>query len=687
MAEHVQAALDQMVAPLRDLLDRQIFTEVEIKAIVSRRRESEYLLRRMVARKADFLRYIAAEQTLERLRQLRAVQQKRDHRKSRQEWLHEKDDDGDDGDEQDTTKDKDGNRDVKKKEQHIGDVHIVQHVHLLFDRAIRKFRSDLSLHLQHAEWCKQQNSWTRLGRVYAEALQVFPRQAGLWIEAASHEFFGPNRSVHNARVLLQRGIRLNEHTSEELWIEYFSLELHFAQTLRGRRQILLLEPPPSRDNEDQTTATMAAAAEEYKLASIILRNAIRAIPTSVQFRLRFMDTCKRFPTTDFLMEYIQYSMKKDFASEPESWIARALYVAEKERRRCLTPRNDDEPPPKRAKAAIATSGDQEENNDSVVANLQEAIRSLPTEDMFLQAFRFVHEYQNEVLEFTGSSDRSASVIKSIQQFIDDLWKSVGDYTSADLAMEHTQYLLRAGKSQKAIDTIQKYCTTTTNLTSDKPPKQPKVVPAKAWILWTSLSPREKQRGILKLALDSVSMDRPDYMELLLQHFGAQLAAETYNNSDDDDDDDDDVSDSSSSTFKELYDTLQKIILLAPKTTDDIMIVQDTTTEGLDFGLSSIFQAYCAYLDYIVAACNETTMRMCQARKVYTAILFQSTIRLTEENVDDVKAFIDRCLKLEHTSGGDSKRLRRLYDQAVEIFTGTSLEGMYRQYRNDKAVYA
>mgnify|MGYP005684569097 FL=1 len=85
MAEQVQAALDQMVEPLRDLMDRHIFTESEIRLIVNRRRESEYLLRRRAARKADFIRYIDAEMTLERLRSLRTFKKKRDHRKNQRQ--------------------------------------------------------------------------------------------------------------------------------------------------------------------------------------------------------------------------------------------------------------------------------------------------------------------------------------------------------------------------------------------------------------------------------------------------------------------------------------------------------------------------------------------------------------------------------------------------------------------------
>jgi len=98
MAEHVQASLDRMVAPLRDLMDRQIFTEEEIRAVVSRRRESEYLLRRRAARKADFVRYIEAETLLEKLRVLRTARRKRDHRKARRETGLAGDGDADDND-------------------------------------------------------------------------------------------------------------------------------------------------------------------------------------------------------------------------------------------------------------------------------------------------------------------------------------------------------------------------------------------------------------------------------------------------------------------------------------------------------------------------------------------------------------------------------------------------------------
>jgi len=71
MAEQVQAALDRMVPALADLQERGVLTAAEIRATVRRRRDSEYLLRRREARKADFLQYLQQELALERLRQLR----------------------------------------------------------------------------------------------------------------------------------------------------------------------------------------------------------------------------------------------------------------------------------------------------------------------------------------------------------------------------------------------------------------------------------------------------------------------------------------------------------------------------------------------------------------------------------------------------------------------------------------
>ena len=115
---------------------------------MKRRRESEYLLRRRAARKSDFLRYIQAEQALERLRDLRTRQL---FRRRRQELAEQ------------------GESSISNR---LDNRSIVQHIHFLFQRILRKWKSDVTLYIQHAEFAKKSKSHKMLGRIYAEALQV-----------------------------------------------------------------------------------------------------------------------------------------------------------------------------------------------------------------------------------------------------------------------------------------------------------------------------------------------------------------------------------------------------------------------------------------------------------------------------------------------------------------------------------
>ena len=155
MAEQVQAILDRMVPALRDLMDKEVFTESEVKAIVERRRESEYLLRRRSARKADYLRYIEAERNLEKLRNLR--NKKVLARKNEEEREERK------------RVEKEGGKYVKpKSSSSIGDASIVQHIHLLYTRAKRKWKDDLSFHIQHAEFAKEKDKFSVIDKEFID---------------------------------------------------------------------------------------------------------------------------------------------------------------------------------------------------------------------------------------------------------------------------------------------------------------------------------------------------------------------------------------------------------------------------------------------------------------------------------------------------------------------------------------
>ena len=73
-------------------------------------------------------------------------------------------------------------------------------------------------------------------QVLTKALQLHPAASGLWSYAAAWEF-EHNSNAAAARTLMQRGLRMCK-TSQQLWLEYFRMELLYAHKLRTRRRIL-----------------------------------------------------------------------------------------------------------------------------------------------------------------------------------------------------------------------------------------------------------------------------------------------------------------------------------------------------------------------------------------------------------------------------------------------------------------
>ncbi len=63
-------------------------------------------------------------------------------------------------------------------------------MHFLYQRTLRKFHHPLDVLPGYANFSRECKSFHMLGRIYAEGLQHHPREAGLWIEAASFEYFG-----------------------------------------------------------------------------------------------------------------------------------------------------------------------------------------------------------------------------------------------------------------------------------------------------------------------------------------------------------------------------------------------------------------------------------------------------------------------------------------------------------------
>lgn len=78
-------------------------------------------------------------------------------------------------------------------------------------------------------------------QVLTKALQLHPTASGLWSYAAAWEF-EQNSNAAAARKLMQRGLRMCK-TSQQLWLEYFRMELMYAHKLAARRRVLGLDTP------------------------------------------------------------------------------------------------------------------------------------------------------------------------------------------------------------------------------------------------------------------------------------------------------------------------------------------------------------------------------------------------------------------------------------------------------------
>ncbi|GFR40073.1 hypothetical protein Agub_g616 [Astrephomene gubernaculifera] len=286
MADTVQYLMEQMIPELEDLEQKGYFSRAEIKKIVQKRQNFEYLLKRRAALKEDFYRYIEFEAKLEELRQIR--------------------------------KQKLG---IKGKKS-LAEVAIVRRIHFIFERAGRKFRSDLGLWMRWIEVCKQYKSTKQLSKVITKALQRHSTVSELWIEAARWEF-DQNNDISAARTLMQQGIRMCKQ-DEAIWVAYYRLELLYALKLRVRRKVLGLDDPAASGGAEGEGDASAAAVREVMrggVARIVFKNAVATLPGRLAFRARFLGVLRGFEMgfVEGLVEQVYDSIRQDFSQVPEAW--------------------------------------------------------------------------------------------------------------------------------------------------------------------------------------------------------------------------------------------------------------------------------------------------------------------------------------------------------------------------------
>ncbi|TPX68225.1 hypothetical protein SpCBS45565_g03279 [Spizellomyces sp. 'palustris'] len=343
-ADSVQYHLERMVPELEDLQERGFFSAAEIKSIVKQRTAHEYRIHRIIPLKSDFLRYIAFEENLERLRRKR----KRRMGQEKEAASHGKPSDP-----------------FEQPQSSLSDYSIMRRIHGLYGKMLKKFSGDTLLWVQYFDWCSKVNSSKALGKNFAKAIQLHPTKPTFWVMAAAWEF-EQNANMTSARVLLQRGLRINPE-SQKLWLEYFKLELLWIEKIKERRKVLFKDgvpggatDPGQDDSKDESSegVTVPQLQEEAHLSATSLerdptvsssttqssdtaallkptltamqqtllnvlipravyRNAIKTIPKDFDFRIAFLGIYKEFGAETLAgQEEVYESLREDFGDLP-----------------------------------------------------------------------------------------------------------------------------------------------------------------------------------------------------------------------------------------------------------------------------------------------------------------------------------------------------------------------------------
>ena len=738
MAEQVQSILERMVVPLKDLRSRNIFTHAEIRHIVERRRRAEYALQRRsgAVLLSDYLCYIEEEVKLEQLRKLRKE-------KALLEWNEEKarrrarEEDADD----------DQRHMAAYKTSGPGDGHIVSHVHFLYQRTLRKFRYPLDVLLTYANFAKETKSFRVLSRIYAEGLQHHPRVSGLWIEAANFEYFGyvaqdyetvaiipppsaattagtnnegsgvvhtkiVGSSIRNARILLQRGLRINK-TSDELWLQYFTLELHYVQKLRGHKAILtnkdeggggggggeeeLGHDVTNDDNGTNTTNKNNDDDDDNDNALLPLRiiytNAIKSIPTDIQFRLRFIETCGLFPYTQNLVDTIMTSISSDFGHSVEGWVARISYADEKWKegrgstmggvtnvgKGLLDKVNvdndndndnegDAESSQQKKKARVEnnivfSNHDVLNNHDPALTLLHEALMTVPTPRMYLEGARFLrmrfHLLYNSGKDDDGDVNYLLKKDEDVQSatnrhftLLAELYETAKEknVTSTTLILDHVDFILTVDKADSA-NTAEHVLRNAIESSKDDT-----LDDARLWLQWAVIADHNSismtSIDILRRGLKCTPLHHRRAHTLLLTELMKRLMSQHHTTS-------------SSKIDDELEGLFQKLILLSQgsdysvsfvkkmKRDDDTGIDEETLEDGVEVNITS---TVLAYLNYAICNISNSNSKKGEDKKdavrsIYTCVLYQSNyykscIGKSNEELHTMKKFFDVCLQYE-----------------------------------------
>jgi U3 small nucleolar RNA-associated protein 6 len=620
-----------------------------------------------------------------------------------------------------------------------GDSHMISHIHFLYQRTLRKFQYPLDVLLTYANFAKETKSFKVLSFIYAMGIQYHPRIVGLWIEAANFEYFGyvaqdyettttstaagssstnegnesrssihtkiVGSSIRNARILLQRGLRINK-CSGELWIQYFTLELHYVQKLHGRREILTNNKNDEEGEEEEEKGSRDGNNNDTELLPlrVIYQNAIKSIPSDIQLRLRFIETCSLFPNTQSLLDTIMTSISVDFRHSVQGWVARISYANDKWKEsgstivECVT--NND------SKGLLDkinidddnnnndSEGDEElsqpkkkarvDNNDIVFANhnvlishdpaltlLHEALMTVPTPRMYLEGARFLrmrfHLLYNSCKDDDNDNDddRDFNYLLKTNEDVQSATNRHGtlltelydnakkkNVLSTTLILDHVDWIMNADNVDSA-NTAECILRNAIDSLKDDTPDD-----ARLWLQWAEIADHKSISmtyvDILRRGLKSTPLHHRRAHTLLLTELMKRLMSQH------------NLTSSSSKVDDELKGLFQKLILLSQgsdysisyvkkmKCNDDTGIDEEILEDSVEVNITS---TVLAYLNYMISNVtnnsdnNKGEEKKDVVRSIYTCVLYQSNyykscIGKSNEELHNMKTFFDVCLQYE-----------------------------------------
>ena len=309
----VQQYLERSVPELKALVEVGLFTQEEVRKMVTQRRNFEYAVKAQGVVKSTWLRYIEYEINVDKLRRVRAKRL--------------------------------GVKRVDSQEPAS-----LRRIHGLFYRVTRRFKGDLDLWLQWVQFSKDCGSSNVLSRALGSAVLLFPNVADLWILAADWEFSNDCNMVA-ARSLMLRAIRSNP-TSRQLWLEYFRLELMYVRKIRTRidlvvpkkkKEVVDLDEEEEDERSDDrlmfeqqqqqqqqpAEPIMADAASSIPISdssfmkgaipAAVFRKATETFPDDLEFWCKFVTIAGTLEAPTELMETLRETLFTRFSSSLEYW--------------------------------------------------------------------------------------------------------------------------------------------------------------------------------------------------------------------------------------------------------------------------------------------------------------------------------------------------------------------------------